>query len=72
MQNYSQAEKIQSQVSQASHVVIIQADNPDADSLASSLALEQILGDLGKDVTLYCGVDLPSYLSYVSGADRVV
>lgn len=72
MQSYSQAEKINSEVSQAATIVIIQADNPDADSLASSLALEQILGDLGKDVSLYCGVDLPSYLSYMPGADRII
>jgi phosphoesterase RecJ-like protein len=52
-------------------IVIIQADNPDGDSLASSLALEHILGDLGKTVNLYCGVDIPSYLSYLSGWDRV-
>jgi phosphoesterase RecJ-like protein len=40
--------------------------------LASSLALEQILSELGKDITLYCGVDIPSYLSYMPGSDRVV
>jgi phosphoesterase RecJ-like protein len=51
--------------------VVIQADNPDTDSLASSLALEQILGDLGKDVRLFCGVELPSYLRYLPGSDRV-
>ena len=47
----------------ASKIVIIQADNPDGDSLASALALEQILGDLDKEVVLYCGVDVPRYLS---------
>jgi len=55
----------------ADKIVIIQADNPDGDSLASALALEQILGDQGKDVFLYCGVDIPSYLSYFPGSDRV-
>lgn len=58
-------------VEQADKVVIVQADNPDADSLASALALEHILGDLGKEVYLYCGVDLPTYLSYFPGSDRV-
>lgn len=53
-------------------VVIIQADNPDGDSLASALALESILGNLGKEVILYCGVDIPAYLRYMSGWDRVV
>lgn len=52
-------------------IVILQADNPDADSLSSSLALESILEDLGKDVTMYCGVNIPEYLKYLSGWDRV-
>ena len=58
-------------ISNAGSVVVIQADNPDTDSLASSLALEQILSDLGKNVFLYCGVDIPSYLKYLPGWDRV-
>jgi len=49
----------------------VQADNPDGDSLGSALALEQILGDLGKEPYLYCGVAIPSYLTYLSGWDRV-
>lgn len=55
----------------ASSVLILQADNPDGDSLASALALEQILGDLGKQPYLYCGVDVPTYLRYLPGWDRV-
>lgn len=55
----------------ANRIVIIQADNPDGDSLASALALEQILGDLGKDPYLYCGVDIPDYLKHIQGWDRV-
>src|SRR3989344_7821080 len=58
-------------ISNAGSVVVIKADNPDTDSLASSLALEQILSDLGKNVFLYCGVDIPSYLKYLPGWDRV-
>ena len=55
----------------AQKIVLVQADNPDGDSLASCLALEEILGDLGKDVSLYCGVDIPAYLQYLPGAARV-
>lgn len=65
-------EKIRSLVADAQKIVIIQADNPDADSLGSSLALEHILGDMGKEVCLYCGVDVPTYLRYLDGWDRVV
>ncbi len=72
MANYSQVNEIKAVVDAATKIVVVQADNPDADSLASSLALEHILGDLDKDVIMYCGVDLPSYLKYLPGADRVV
>lgn len=70
--SYKIAEQIQSTLSEAKHIVIIQADNPDADSLASALALEHILGDIGKQITLYCGIDISGYLKYIPGSDRVV
>jgi phosphoesterase RecJ-like protein len=65
-------EKIKQLVGEAQKIVVVQADNPDADSLGSALALEHILGDLRKDVYLYCGVDIPTYLRYLSGWDRVL
>ena len=71
MKTYSQAEKIAALVQEAQCIVVLQADNPDADSLGSSLALEAVLGDMGKEVSLYCGVDVPEYLRYISGWDRV-
>ncbi|MDZ7744145.1 MAG: DHH family phosphoesterase [Candidatus Saccharibacteria bacterium] len=63
--------KIDELITDAGHIVIIQADNPDGDSLGTSLALEQLLGESGKEVTMYCAVDVPSYLRYLSGWDRV-
>jgi len=68
---YSEAQDIQRILAGATKVVILQADNPDGDSLGSALALEQILGDMSKEPYLYCGVDIPSYLTYLSGWDRV-
>lgn len=65
-------EKIKQLVDGAQKIVILQADNPDADSLGSALSLEHILGDLGKSVYLYCGVDMPAYLRYIHGWDRVL
>lgn len=67
----SQADQIKQIIEAAHKIVVVQADNPDADSLGSALALEHILGDLGKEVSLYCGVDMPGYLRYMSGWDRV-
>lgn len=64
-------EKAKELVNGAQKVVVIQAENPDGDSLGSALALEEILSDLGKDVSLYCPVDIPKYLRYVNGWDRV-
>ncbi len=58
-------------VQQAKKIVIIQAENPDGDSLASSLALEEVLSDLGKEVLLYAPVEIPKYLRYIIGWDRV-
>ncbi len=55
----------------AQRVVIVQADNPDADSLGSALALEQIIHEMDKEPSLFCGVEIPSYLHYLSGWDRV-
>lgn len=66
-----QLDAISKIINTAKTILIIQADNPDADSLGSALALESILGELGKDPVLYCGVDIPGYLHYVSGWDRV-
>ncbi len=71
MTTYKESGAIQEVLDKAQKIVIIQADNPDADSLASSLALEQILGEQGKHVSLYGGVDMPGYLKYLKGWDRV-
>lgn len=71
MQEYPEAHAIADALDGAKRVLILQADNPDGDSLGSALALEQILGDLGKEPVLYCGVTIPSYLTHLSGWDRV-
>ncbi len=55
----------------AQKFVIIQAENPDGDSLGSSLALEELLAEAGKDVKLYCAIDIPKYMHYIKGWDRV-
>lgn len=59
-------------INDARKIIVIQAENPDGDSLGSSLALEEILSNLGKTVTMYCPVDIPKYLRYIAGWDRVV
>lgn len=64
-------EEVLALVESARRVVVIQAENPDGDSLGSSLALEEMLGDHGKHVSMYCPVEIPKYLRYFQGWDRV-
>ncbi len=48
---------------------IIQAENPDGDSLGSAIALDYLLPD--KEISLYCPVDIPKYLHYFTDWSRV-
>lgn len=54
---------------QNNKISIIQAENPDGDSLGSALALDYLLEN--KEITLYCPVDLPKYLHYFPDWSRV-
>ena len=62
---------VKSLIHDAKRIVIIQPENPDADSLGTAVALEEILGDAQKSVSLYCAVDMPKYLHYIEGWARV-
>jgi phosphoesterase RecJ-like protein len=59
-------------INSANKIIIIQAENPDGDSLGSALALEEILGDIQKEAVIYCPVEIPKYLRYINGWDRTV
>lgn len=50
-------------------ICVIQAENPDGDSLGSAIALDYLLGD--KEVSLYCPIDIPKYLHYFADWSRV-
>lgn len=50
-------------------ICIIQAENPDGDSLGSAIALDYLLK--GKEISLYCPVDIPKYLRYFTDWSRV-
>ncbi len=58
-------------VDAAKNIVVIQAENPDGDSLSSSLALEELLSGQDKNVTMFCAVDIPKHLRHLAGWDRV-
>ncbi len=51
------------------HLCIIQAENPDGDSLGSAIALDYIL--TSTENTLYCPIDIPQYLHYFDDWSRV-
>ena len=50
-------------------ICIIQAENPDGDSLGSAISLDYLFSD--KEVSLYCPVDIPKYLRYFTDWSRV-
>ncbi len=50
-------------------ICIIQAENPDGDSLGSAIALDYILKNTENH--LYCPVDIPKYLRYFADWSRV-
>jgi phosphoesterase RecJ-like protein len=59
-------------INKASKILVIIPDRPDGDSLASALLLESVLERQGKKVYLYCGVNIPEYIRFISGWDRVM
>jgi phosphoesterase RecJ-like protein len=65
---YKEIDKL---IRESNSVTIIQAENPDGDSIGSALALEEIIENLGKKVQLYCPVLIPKYLHYIDGWDRI-
>ena len=56
-------------VKNKNRICVIQAENPDGDSLGSAIALDYLLPD--KDISLYCPVDIPKYLHYFGDWSRV-
>lgn len=68
----SQLKKVGKLIGDSKVILIVQADNPDGDSVGSSLALEQILHDLKKEPVMYCAIDVPNHLKHLPGWDRIV
>lgn len=58
-------------IEESQTVLVLQPEKPDTDSLGSALALEEILGDLGKEVVMYCQDEIPEYIRVLDGWDRV-
>ncbi len=50
-------------------ICVIQAENPDGDSMGSAIALDYLLKDF--TVSMYCPIDVPRYLRYFEDWSRV-
>lgn len=50
-------------------ICIIQAENPDGDSLGSAISLDYLMPK--KEIALYCPVDIPKYLHYFDDWSRI-
>ena len=50
-------------------ICVIQAENPDGDSLGSAIALDYLLKD--HEVSMYCPIDIPKYLHYFEDWSRI-
>ncbi len=71
MKYLKQFQTIQKLLKQSKSILIVQADNPDADSLGSSVALQDLCQQLLISTQLYCAIPLSSYLQYIDGFDHV-
>ena len=58
-------------IDDAKSILVVQSDRPDGDSIGSALFIEEVLEQQGKQVRLYCGVNIPEYLRFIPGWDRV-
>lgn len=67
----SPSKQLAAAISAATHILILQPDSPDGDSLGTGLGLEEIWGDLGKQVSMFSYKEPEPYLRYLEGWDRV-
>lgn len=67
--NYSMYNAFTDFIKDKHKLCIIQAENPDGDSLGSAIALDYLLSN--KEISLYCPVDIPKYLHYFEDWSRV-
>ena len=50
-------------ITNKTHLCVIQAENPDGDSLGSALSIEALLPN--KQISQFCPVNIPKYLRYL-------
>ena len=70
--NYEESLKILSKIKKAKKILINCHRGPDADSVGSALGMRNVLASIGKESTVICPSDIPSDLSFLTGADKIV
>lgn len=56
----------------ANHIAIVTHKNPDGDAIGSALAMSHFLQQLGKKNTVFVSNQLPAFLEWMPGANRIV
>ncbi|OGL31195.1 hypothetical protein A3F37_02385 [Candidatus Saccharibacteria bacterium RIFCSPHIGHO2_12_FULL_41_12] len=69
--NKTQTQAVKDFFSKNNTFVIVQADNPDGDSLTSALAIGRIIESLDKTAYQFCSVKIADYLSYIDDQSTV-
>ena len=70
--NYPESQLILKEIKKAKKILINCHRSPDSDSIGSTLAMREVLIDLGKEVEIICPSDeLPKNLSYLHGFEFI-
>jgi phosphoesterase RecJ-like protein len=70
--NYSESNKILSELKKASRILVNCHDDPDPDSVGSALALSKVLKSMGKEVrVVYPGEEIPPNLKFLNGLEEI-
>lgn len=59
-------------ISQSTNIVLINHASPDADTIGSALAFQQVLLQMGKNATVICPNQIPDFLAWMPGQDKII
>ena len=66
-----QATALRNAITDSTKILIISHKNPDGDTIGSAVAWLHYLTDLGKDVTAFCRDEVPNFLTFLPGIERI-
>ncbi len=59
-------------ISQSTNIVLVNHASPDADTIGSALALQQVLLQMGKHATVVCPNPIPDFLAWLPNQDKII